>query len=141
VYWFFHNLLIKSRILPVVCLNINSHIVPENDIDITCDQRQLSIVLNNLILNGIQSIENNGVIKISIDEDIDEIIIQVEDSGIGIPTDRLGKIFEPLFTTKQRGTGLGLASVKAIIESHGGIISVTSPPTIFTITLPKILET
>ena len=65
------------------------------------------------------------------------LIIQVKDSGKGIPKEDLDKIFEPLFTTKQIGTGLGLASVKSIIGYHGGVISVTSPPTIFTITLPK----
>jgi signal transduction histidine kinase len=67
-----------------------------------------------------------------------EIIIQISDSGSGISNNNLEKIFDPLFTTKQQGTGLGLVSVKSIIESHGGIILVTINPTIFTITLPKI---
>ena len=52
----------------------------------------------------------------------------------------MNKIFEPLFTTKQQGTGLGLAGVNFIVDSHKGIISVTSPPTIFTITLPKTAD-
>jgi len=64
-------------------------------------------------------------------------MIIVEDSGIGIPKNKLKRVFEPLYTTKQQGTGLGLASVKSIIDAHEGRISVTSPPTIFTITLPK----
>jgi len=64
-------------------------------------------------------------------------MIIVEDSGIGIPKNKLKSVFEPLYTTKQQGTGLGLASVKSIIDAHEGRISVTSPPTIFTITLPK----
>ncbi len=49
-------------------------------------------------------------------------------------------IYSLLPTTKQQGTGLGLAGVHSIIEAHNGIISVTSPPTIFTITLPKVFE-
>ena len=59
------------------------------------------------------------------------------DSGHGIPEDVLPKIFEPLFTTKQVGTGLGLASCKSIIEKHGGSISVRNNPTTFSIILPK----
>ena len=57
----------------------------------------------------------------------------------GISEDNLEKVFEPLFTTKQRGTGLGLASCKNIIEQHQGEISVKNNPTTFTITLPKKL--
>jgi len=113
-------------------------ILPKTDVEITCDEKQLVIMLNNLILNAIQAIPDDGTIKIRIEDGIDEITIEVEDSGDGITDELLYKIFEPLFTTKQQGTGLGLASVKSIVLSHGGIISVTSPPTIFTIILPKI---
>lgn len=114
-------------------------IIPQNDVEITCDEKQLVIMFNNLILNSIQAIgDSSGSIKIRIEDGIDEIAIEVEDSGIGITDKLLYKIFDPLFTTKQQGTGLGLASVKSIVDSHGGIVSVTSPPTIFTIILPKI---
>jgi signal transduction histidine kinase len=115
-------------------------ILPKNNVEVYCDEKQFSIVFNNLILNGIQAINHIGTIAISVEENNDGIIIQVKDSGIGIPKQNLNLLFEPLFTTKQQGTGLGLASVKSIVESHGGIISVTSPPTIFTITLPKISD-
>ena len=115
-------------------------ILPENDVEVICDKKQLAVALNNLILNGIQAIDGEGTIEISVEENNDEIIIQVEDSGKAIPKEELNTIFEPLFTTKQYGTGLGLASVKSIIKSHKGTISVTSPPTIFTITLPKTSE-
>ena len=54
----------------------------------------------------------------------DNTIIQIEDSGPGIPKGKLDKIFEPLYTTKQEGTGLGLASCKSIIEQHHGTITV-----------------
>ncbi|MGC1709561.1 MAG: ATP-binding protein [Nitrosotalea sp.] len=63
--------------------------------------------------------------------------VEFEDSGDGISKENISKIFEPLFTTKQNGTGLGLSSVRAIIESHGGSISIKSPPTVFTILLPQ----
>jgi PAS domain S-box-containing protein len=113
-------------------------ILPKNDVEIYCDKRQCATVMNNLILNSYQSIDNAGTIEITVEETDDGVVIQVKDSGSGISKENLDDVFEPLFTTKQTGTGLGLASVKSIVESHGGIISVTSPPTVFTITLPKI---
>ena len=112
-------------------------IIPKNNINLICDKKQFSAAMNNLILNGIQSIDGVGTIEITIEENDNEHIIQVKDSGKGIPKDKLEKVFEPMYTTKQHGTGLGLVSVKSIVESHGGVISVTSLPTIFTITLPK----
>jgi len=93
-----------------------------------------------LILNGVQAIVHTGTIEITVEENNDGIIIQIMDSGEGIPKENIDSLFEPLFTTKQQGTGLGLASVKSIVEAHGGIISVSSPPTVFTITLPKISD-
>jgi signal transduction histidine kinase len=71
------------------------------------------------------------------------VIIKIIDSGLGITQDGLQKIFEPLFTTKQSGTGLGLSSCKNIIDHHGGTIAVSSVVgngTVFTITLPKFSE-
>jgi two-component system sensor histidine kinase HydH len=80
---------------------------------------------------------NKGEINVRLLDKDEYIIIEIEDSGSGIPEENLEKIFDPLFTTKQTGTGLGLVTCKNIIEQHGGTISVTSPPTIFTIKLPK----
>jgi len=113
-------------------------VLPKNDVELFCDKKQFALVMNNLVLNGIQAIAGTGTINITVEENNDAIVIQVKDSGSGIPPENIDKIFDSLFTTKQMGTGLGLSSVKAIVDAHGGIISVTSPPTIFTITLPKI---
>ena len=114
-----------------------SLVLPNKDVKIYCDKSQLIVALNNLLYNSIQAINGKGMIAISLIENNKKIILEIEDSGLGIPEEILPKIFDPLFTTKQQGTGLGLVSVKSIIESHGGTISVTSPPTIFTIVLPK----
>ena len=114
--------------------------LPENDFDITCDKEQLGIAINNILLNSIQAIDNSGTITIRIQDTIDAVKIEIEDSGSGMDTEILEKIFDPLFTTKQKGTGLGLVSVKAIIDAHQGSISVSSPPTIFKIILPKIFD-
>jgi len=112
--------------------------IPKNDILLFCDKKQFLIVMNNLILNGIQAMGNVGTIELFFTENNDEIILQIIDSGPGIPNNVLNEIFEPLFTTKQSGTGLGLVSVKSIVEAHGGTISVTTNPTTFTIKFLKI---
>ncbi len=67
--------------------------------------------------------------------------MEFEDSGLGIPRENLDKVFEPLFTTKQRGTGLGLASCKNIVEQFGGKISVKTNPTIFTLVFQRKKKT
>jgi signal transduction histidine kinase len=67
--------------------------------------------------------------------------ITITDTGGGIPADVLPRIWEPFFTTKQKGTGLGLATVYAVVKKHGGSITVDSAPgmgTIFTLTLPAV---
>ncbi len=115
-----------------------SIILPENDFSLMADKVQLSVAFSNIISNAVDAIgEGEGKIIIRAKSENSNLIIELEDSGDGIPKENLDKIFEPLFTTKQRGTGLGLSSVKAIIEAHGGTISAKSPPTVFTISLPQ----
>jgi len=93
--------------------------------------------MSNLVKNASQAIEGNGKISIRIIDKKDNVFIEIEDSGSGIPESVLPKIFEPLFTTKQSGTGLGLASCNSIVERHGGALTVRNNPTVFTIRLPK----
>jgi len=110
---------------------------PENDLSIMCDSKQIEIVFSNILINAVQAMENSGEIKVRIKENENDIGIEIEDSGPGIPEDKLEQIFDPLFTTKSTGTGLGLVSCKNIIEQHKGTISVKNNPTIFEIILPK----
>ena len=111
---------------------------PKNDLMINCDPNQMQNVFSNIILNGIQAIHEKGQIDITTPHrNDDSITIIFTDSGPPIPKDVIPKVFEPLFTTKQTGTGLGLASCKTIIESHGGSIRVDTNPTSFKIILPK----
>jgi len=114
-------------------------ILPKNDVSIDCDTVKLDAVFINLIVNSIQELNQGGKIEIKIFEKNDFINIQFIDSGKGISDEDLPKVLEPLFTTKQKGTGLGLASCKNIVEQHQGEIKVTNNPTTFTISLPKIL--
>lgn len=126
--------------------NIEVHL-PQNDSDILCDAEKIEVVFLNLILNAIQAIDGKlGIIKIAIpdDEINDEFVaIEIQDTGPGIPNSLGEKIFDPLFTTRQIGTGLGLTSCKRIMEAHGGSITFKSKVgvgTIFFIKLPKKTE-
>ena len=110
---------------------------PKNYVSIICDNKQLEVVFTNILINAIQAMENSGEIKVTITENKNDISIEIEDSGPGIPDDKIGQIFDPLFTTKSTGTGLGLVSCKNIVEQHQGTIKVKNNPTIFEIKLPK----
>jgi len=114
--------------------------LPSNDVKITCDQKKMEVLFSNLFSNSIDAIQGNGKIDITIDETENYAIIDVKDSGPGIPEDKLGKIFEPLYTTKQNGTGLGLVSCREIVNEHRGEIRAFNNPTTFRITLPKIIN-
>lgn len=112
---------------------------PDMDYEIRCDKIKLEIVFVNLISNALDAIKNKGEIKIRMKK-IDKFVeIEFEDSGPEIDKNVLPKIFDPLFTLKQKGTGLGLASCKSIIEQHNGTIGVTVNPTTFLIKLPTNL--
>jgi signal transduction histidine kinase len=114
--------------------------MPSNDVDIMGDPEKLETVFVNLITNAIQAMSDKGEISIRIMDQKENVIIEIEDTGSGIPDDVLPKIFDPLFTTKQIGTGLGLVSCKAIVEKHGGTIEVKTElgkGTTFIIKLPK----
>ncbi|MDO8641343.1 MAG: CHASE domain-containing protein [Nitrosarchaeum sp.] len=110
--------------------------IPENDLDIECDKSQMIVVFSNLITNSIQAMNEKGNITINVETRQNNAIIDFIDSGPGISKENLSKIFEPLFTTKSMGTGLGLVSCKNIIEYHHGKISVKNNPTTFTIEIP-----
>lgn len=125
---------IESMVIPST-VDIN---LPQKDATILCDFEKICIVFSNLITNSIQAMNNRGQIEIKIYDEDAVLKIDVIDSGPGITEEIIGNIFEPLFTTKQVGTGLGLVSCKSILERHGGSISVKSRPTTFTITIPRM---
>lgn len=111
---------------------------PPTSIELNCDQQKMEIVLINLILNAVQAIgDKDGEIVISSKEDKLHYEINIENSGPPVPEELLDKIFEPLFTTKFQGTGLGLATCKNVVEQHGGSILIKNNPTTFTIKFPK----
>lgn len=114
--------------------------LPRNFVYAICDGIKIEVVLTNLVMNSIQAMNNSGQIDITLSDMPNDVMIQVSDTGCGISNDILPKIFEPLFTTKQTGTGLGLASCKKIVEQHRGMITAHSEDgkgTTFSIILPK----
>jgi len=134
----------KSSFLRILKLAIN-HVkstygviinLPENDVSVICDARKMEAVMSNMLNNAVHALDGQGEIDITISANSDFVIIQVMDSGPGIPRENLEKIFEPMFTTKKTGTGLGLVICKSIVEQHGGAISVSNKPTTFTIKIP-----
>jgi signal transduction histidine kinase len=90
------------------------------------DPHQINQVLLNLLLNAIQSMDNPGAIRVSLERDEDDVLITVADEGKGIPPEHLPNIFRPFFTTKGHGTGLGLSLARRMVEAHGGHIDVSS---------------
>lgn len=108
-----------------------------------CHPHQISQVMVNLLINAVNSIEEQGEIVIKTYDKDQSIWIEVSDTGRGITEENLGKIFEPFFTTKEigKGTGLGLSITYEIIQRHKGDITVKSAVgkgTIFTIRIPII---
>jgi nitrogen fixation/metabolism regulation signal transduction histidine kinase len=109
---------------------------------IRADKDQMIRIFNNLIKNAIQSVKPDKTpeIKIEISEQNNEIVIAVKDNGEGIPVEKQAKIFEPNFTTKTAGMGLGLAMVKSFVETFNGKIWFTSTEgkgTTFYMSFPK----
>jgi signal transduction histidine kinase len=110
---------------------------PTSDVIVLGDKIKIESLFYNLITNAIQKLHDNGIITIKISEEPENMVkITVEDNGESIPKENIKKIFEPLYTTKQIGTGLGLASCKKIVEQHNGLIYVNNDPVTFTIILP-----
>lgn len=96
--------------------------------EVAIDPDRMRQVILNLCLNALEAMPDGGELSLSLQPDAEALRLEIRDSGMGIAPDALPHIFDPYFTTKGQGTGLGLATVHKIIEAHGGSISVTSEP-------------
>lgn len=108
-------------------------------VEVPGDWERLKSCFSNLAINALQAMPNGGKLEAQIARGTGKVEVKVRDTGIGISEEALGKIFDPYFSTKQTGFGLGLAVTKTIVEEHRGSISVSSQPengTTFTVTLP-----
>jgi len=106
---------------------------------ITADPDQLEVVFANIICNAVQAMPEGGKLKTTARSTEKDAILSFSDTGVGILPEHLDKLFLPLFTTKPRGIGLGLAVSKLLVEAHGGTIEVESEVgkgSTFTIRLP-----
>lgn len=99
---------------------------PESAALIYADEDRLSQVFLNLFLNSIQAMNDGGILSICTARKDDAITITVTDNGCGISSENLGRVFDPYFTTKPEGTGLGMAMSAKIVEEHGGTMFVES---------------
>ena len=123
------------------------HIIVEKDLssdmqDMLLDVSLMEQVFVNIILNAVEAIKDKGVITISSKMVPNQLYgkIEIADNGCGIPLENLGKIFEPFFSTKTKGTGLGLAVSYGIVQNHQGTIQVLRQPgggTRFIIEIPS----
>ncbi len=118
-----------SKIVATVSMPANIQIesdLPDNGFQAAIDPNQVSIVFRNLLRNARDAMPDGGTISIAGQVAADELVIQVSDTGIGIKPDDLARVVEPLFSTKARGMGLGLAISVAILKKNQGRLAVES---------------
>jgi two-component system, sporulation sensor kinase E len=107
--------------------------------NVDIDEKYMKQALLNIIKNAISAMPDGGVLTVSTRVEGNDVLLMVSDTGVGIPEENIAKIFEPYFTTKEFGSGLGLTLVYKIVKEHGGEISLTSREgegTTFTISFP-----
>jgi len=104
---------------------------PDHGVTLNFDKNQLNRIVTNLIKNSLQSLQQNHTvnpeINISLDDNDSWVILRIQDNGPGISKELRRHVFEPKFTTKTKGMGLGLAMVKTIVLSYGGSIEIFEP--------------
>lgn len=106
---------------------------------LSLDPQQMEQVFVNILLNAFQAMDFRGTVRIATRSDGCAAEVCVRDTGPGIPSEVVDKLFKPFFTTRAQGTGLGLSIVRSIVEAHGGTVRADSPPgggAEFTVRLP-----
>ncbi len=100
--------------------------LPDEEITAMVDPVLLRQVLVNLLDNAVSAIAGDGSIKIAARVEAEDVVIEVEDTGVGLPTEDTETLVEPFFSTKGRGSGMGLALVHRIVTDHGGVLKLES---------------
>jgi two-component system nitrogen regulation sensor histidine kinase NtrY len=102
--------------------------MPDDDVTANVDPILLNQALVNLLDNAVAAIPGPGVITVSARVESHDLVIAVADTGVGLPTDDTEMLFQPFFSTKGRGSGIGLAVVHRIVTEHGGSLSIANRP-------------
>ena len=108
--------------------------------EVIADPEQLRIVVGNLLVNSAQAMQGRGDVDVSVVQDAGVTRLRIRDHGPGVPPEILPKVFTPFFTTKARGSGLGLPTARQLVEAQGGTIELACPDgggTVVTVTLPS----
>ena len=100
----------------------------EDGVLIQADPQQLKQILLNLLLNSLEAMPQGGRLEVSTKVNSHGLALRIADTGMGIPGEQQKHVWDPFFTTKERGMGLGLAIVKGVVERHGGQITLLSQP-------------
>jgi signal transduction histidine kinase len=133
---------VSALMTPVAQRNgVSIRIIDEvEDLHVACDPYALRQVLINLVQNGIDAMNSGGVLTLRASQEGRSILVSVTDQGEGIPPEVASRIFDPFYTTKERGTGLGLVISRQIIEEHQGRLwfETSSNGTTFYIRLPGL---
>jgi signal transduction histidine kinase len=109
--------------------DIHVHLdLPGQGVTFPGDEELLALMLKNLFLNAAEAMPDGGDLSITVDTEGEHVIIKVADTGRGIPSENIPHIFDPFFTSKTHGSGLGLTTVLRIVNEHHGSINVTSTP-------------
>jgi signal transduction histidine kinase len=119
--------------IPVECI-----LAPDLPL-VRLDGQQMGQVLENLVRNAVEAMPAGGALRIEAQMVEGHLDLRVADDGPGVLPEDQERIFEPLFTTKRSGTGIGLAISKRLVEAHGGVITMETAPgqgTAFTVRLP-----
>jgi signal transduction histidine kinase len=128
------DLLVRDPLFEHVQIDIMGDAPP-----IEIDGELLRIVFQNLMINAAQAMAGSGTVTASVSSDHDHQRIVIADTGPGMTVETRAQLFKPFFTTKARGTGLGLATVRRLLDAHNGTVSIDCPPgggTLVTVELP-----
>lgn len=95
---------------------------------VECDEDLIALAMKNILLNALDAMPSGGLLAVRAIARHDRLVISIDDTGVGIPLEDLANVFDPFFTSKQRGSGLGLTTVHRIISEHSGEVKLSSVP-------------